>query len=311
MLSADQKSLRQQGIGSSEIAAVAGISPWSGPLEVWARKTGSHEDEESHHLERGIYLEPGLIDWYAARVSRKVSIPGTLVYIPSKIVIATPDGISRDPLGIEENDRVLEIKAPGWRTYHHWGEPGTDQIPEYYIPQVIWECAVTGLGSADVAVFLDGDLKIFRVPFNEQLFDALRHRAEAFWRDYVVPRCEPPADASDKAKQWLARRYPKATHDLLEATAETEAIAGRLREAKALKKKATEQEALAKHQLQQAIGIHEGIVGPDWRVSWRNNKDRESIDYEQLVSDLKLPPETIERYRTVKPGPRIFRTTFR
>ena len=130
-LTAEQKQIRASGIGGSEIAAVAGLSPFGGPLDIWLRKTGAVNDDDisGPHIERGRHLGPGLASWFRAKTGLRVANVGdeeqTFVHPAHPLVIATPDGLVED-------HQVLECKFPSFRVAHHWGQPGTDEVPDYY-----------------------------------------------------------------------------------------------------------------------------------------------------------------------------------
>ena len=113
MLTNEQLAIRKTGITGSEIAAVAGLSPYESPLTVWARKLDLVDDDSSAVMERGTYLEEGIRSWYCAKTGANVAIVGTMVHPDNPIIIATPDGIAYRG----DERRALEIKAPTWRTF--------------------------------------------------------------------------------------------------------------------------------------------------------------------------------------------------
>lgn len=314
-LTAEQKQTRARGIGGSEIASVAGVDPYRGPLDVWLRKTGRVADvAPSHHAERGTYIGPALTEWYAARTGRTVSHRGaheqTLVCESSPIVIATPDGLVHSAGRGSKVVAVLEVKAPDWRAAHLWGEPGTDEIPDHYHPQVQWEMAAAGVDSAEVAALLSGDLAIYSVSFDGELFAALLEAAERFWRDYVTPDKAPPSDGGETAREWLLQQHPRAVRDVLQGCAKDAAAMRELATVKASIKDLEEREGKLRHQLMAVIGDHEGLVCEAVKVSWRNNKDSQRTDWEALARHLGANDDTIRQFTVTKPGPRVFRAAF-
>ena len=52
-------------IGSSSIASILGLSPWSSPWDVWARMHGLTESTSSLATARGHILEPAIGMHYA------------------------------------------------------------------------------------------------------------------------------------------------------------------------------------------------------------------------------------------------------
>lgn len=224
------------------------------------------------------------------------------------LVIATPDGIST---GEGTPDLILEVKCPSWRTGHHWGEPGTDQVPEYYLPQLMWEMAVTGLKAAHMVAYLGEKPLIYDVPFDVELFEALVDVAQQFWNDHVATGLPPPVDASESYAAYLASRFPRGASPLLSATSEMTSWVEKLRRAREIKAAAEQEEAEAINHLKAAIGDHEGIEGAWGRITWRNNKDTLTTNWRQVAEACK-PDETVVKAHTItKPGPRVFRPNFK
>lgn len=97
-----------------------------------------------------------------------------------------------------------------------WGEPGTDEIPDYYMTQVQHYLAVTGVKTADVAVLIGGnDFRIYTIEADEELQALLIERESEFWA--LVESRTPPDLTSTKD---AARRYRVATaKKAVEATA--------------------------------------------------------------------------------------------
>lgn len=305
MLTAAQLALRQHGITGSEIAALVGLCPWRGPTHVWQGKIDpAPSAEPNKHMLKGIFLESGIIRWFEYLTKRRVTFPGTLRHPKHPIVIATPDGISHDEGG--EDPKVLEVKCTTYRTAMHWGEEGTDEIPEYHWPQLQWELAVTGLQHAHVAAFFGDEVKIYNVSFNVEMFEALREIAERFWRDYVVTKTPPPVDASVSAREWLLDRFPAPTKAMKPCDSDAIDWVRQLREARTAKEEAERLESEAKNRLMEIIGEYEGIEGNWGRITWRKNKDSTAVNYKALVEHLQPDPELINKFMVTKKGPRVF-----
>jgi putative phage-type endonuclease len=309
----DQK-VRARGIGGSEIAAVAGVNPWSSPLDVWLRKTGrATEQPTTQHMARGTHLGPALAAWYEELTGHAVTHRGaherTRVCAEHPLVVATPDGIVHRTTRDSAPEAVLECKSPHWRSANDWGEPGTDQIPECYLPQVTWEMAATGLRRADVAALLDGELLIYTVPYDGALFDALLGVAESFWRDYVEADVAPPVDGSKSAREWLLREHPRAVRDVIKGTEEHAAMVRELGRVTITLRDMEAHKECVRQQLMEAIGDHEGLTCAAGKVSWRNNKSTMKTDWQALAMELSPPESLIQKYTTEQPGPRVFRLT--
>lgn len=304
-LTAEQKQLRMGGIGGSEIAAVAGLSPWQGPLDVYLQKTGQMEIEDNENMERGRYLEDGLRRWFVKRTGLAVRKAETLVHDRYPFLMATPDGIVLDQDGREES--VLELKAPQG-TADHWGEEGTADIPAYYIPQVMQEMAVAKLPMARVGAMLWGRLHLYVVHFDIELFEGLAELAEDFWNNNVLKKIPPSPDGSSLAKEWLTKRYPEAKgKDLVLATEQVDKAALELMGVQAELKELESRESGLKARLMEAIGEHQGTVGTWGKVLWGNAKGKRSTDWEALAKHLGATSTDMEKFTKEGNPYRVFR----
>lgn len=288
-LTKEQLEIRKHGITGSEIASVAGLNPWGSPFDVYCSKK-MLRDDTSFHTDRGNFLEPAIIRWYEHRSGRAVVPTGTRIHPSHKIVIATPDGES---LGAD-GSRALEVKAPGWRMAHQFGDDGTDKIPSYYVPQVLWECAVIGVPSADFAALVDGDLRVYNIAFNAKLFDALREIAERFYRDHILADIPPPPDGGKKAREWLLKMYPQATHDFVNATEEMIELGNAYIEARDEESAAEKRKDEAGNRLRLLLKECEGAQCDELSITYSNTKGR--VSYAALISELNVDPMLIAKH---------------
>ncbi len=68
--------VRNQGIGSSDSAAVVGLSPYKSPLELWMEKTGRKAPDDLSDNEAvfwGSTLEPVIAQVYGEKTGAKAS----------------------------------------------------------------------------------------------------------------------------------------------------------------------------------------------------------------------------------------------
>ena len=73
MLTQAQIDIRKTGIGASEIGAVAGLSPYAGPLDIYLRKLELVEDNAGEAALWGQRLEPIIAEEYERRTGIKLS----------------------------------------------------------------------------------------------------------------------------------------------------------------------------------------------------------------------------------------------
>jgi len=311
-----QKEFRQRGISASDVAAICGLNPWRSPVGIWESKVLPIEDDDeetTEAMERGNELEDALLSWMGRRVEKVIGHntgPEASTFQSKKheLVLATPDGlVYADPFkrSIDASEAVAEVKSPGPNTIHDWTNPieMPDGVPEYYLPQVTWQMAATGLDAAYVGALVGGSLWTYQIDFNRELFDALLSRAESFWTDHVIKQEPPPVDGSKDYGEYLRRRFPSHQGALMTSNPEIDA---RVVQLLGLQKQITqiknEAEAV-KQELMMSIGDHEGVKGEWGRVSWKTPKPTARVDKKTLEAycsenDLDISQFMIENKAT-------------
>lgn len=285
MLTQEQKKLRLGRIGSSQIAATAGVPSFSSPITVFREATDAEfERSPDEMMEIGTLLEPVVLELYRRRTGRS-ALAGKLVLNESEGVlvskrwpfaVASPDGFSRVSTAAEF-DRVVEAKTClGFRA-EEWGEAGTDQVPAAYLCQTQWQMGLAReagfpITSADVPVLIGGfDFRVYSVQFDQGLFDGLLAAAEKFWRDHIATKTPPPPDATPAYEQFLRFTHPAERAPLRKVGADDEhaRAAMELCRAQAAKKKAEAEVQAHRNRLMALVGDAEGIEGPGFRVTWK------------------------------------------
>jgi putative phage-type endonuclease len=298
-LTDEQKAIRHTGIGSSEIGAVVGLSPYANAFDVFRAKVEGLELKETLPMKRGRILEPAVAQWYAEETGAQLRECGTVRHPTCPIALATPDRIAT----LKTGERVLEIKTAGIHLAGKWGEPGTDEVPECYLVQCAWEMACANLPEADLAVLIAGDdFRVYHLRRDLELESLLLEQAEKFWREHVVKRIPPAIDGSESCSDWLASRWPHHEDQTLAADPETESWARELLAAKKLSKAAEEKEKLAKNHLQARMGTARKLLGDGWSATWSEVSAREQTDWAAvagaLAAQFRLPDAEWQRIQT-------------
>jgi putative phage-type endonuclease len=207
LLSAEQKEMRRNGIGASEIAAVCGVSRWEAPLDVWMRKATPsrpplvEEGEETERMRVGRALHEALRGLYTAQTGIAVSPGKTLRHAEYRHILATPHGLSYD------STRGLTIRCVGPRQMDEWGE-GKEDVPRAVELQCRQGMAVTGRECWDVAVLLGGtDFRVYTLKRDLELEELLLQAANEFWATYVEGDSAPPEPDPDRRRQYLKALY--------------------------------------------------------------------------------------------------------
>jgi putative phage-type endonuclease len=318
MLTAEQRAVRKVHITGSDAAAIVGVNPDKGRLEVWAQKKGllSDELEPSGPMERGIYLEPGAREYYREKTGYDVVEVGTILNEKYPLLAVTPDGaigritkIGPDS-ATDKFDRfaALEIKFPTFHTWHRWGAEGTDEVPEKYLPQGIWEAAGLDVPRTEFVVDLGDHFGLYTVKFDPEVFGQMYQICEKFWRDYVMTDVQPPPDGLDSEIETLKALFPRHENEqLIESTDELDALIVEYRAALA---RADDAETVAKAhkaKLMLTIGDAAGMKGPWGKIYYKNNKDSVKTDWERLARAMGADDDLISQYSETKTGARVFR----
>lgn len=298
-LTEEQLEMRRTGIGASEIAAVAGLSRWSSPAEIWETKVRGYTREQTFLMRYGNVLEQPIAELYSEDTGRQhLSRPDTVRSPEHEIVIATPDrAVHLVPHDGERTrdwstvDRLLQIKAPGWQVRQDWADPSRAPlgVPQEVYAQVTWEMAATGIRQCDVAAMVERDpLRIYTIPFDRDYFGLLLELASRFWVDHVVARKPPPPDASEQYAKFLGRAFPAQKNEvLLEATPEIQIAAQGLREVDGALKALKAKKEQFQNEIKLFIGDATGVVLPDLgKITWKQTKGGVHTDWEAVARDM-------------------------
>lgn len=302
-LTKKQLEARALACGASEIAALAGLSKWTSPIEIWKRKIeGESGASPSLAAELGDLLEDPIAKLAAKETGLTYLKVDTLAPESHPYAVATPDRAgfaSREGLGdlrrklrtageLSGAVELLQVKHTTMRLRHEWGDFGTDGVPDYYYPQGVWECGCSLVARVRFAVLFDKhQFGTFPIDQDPGLFAGLYEIAERFFVDYVIPRKPPPADASDAYADWLARQFPVSSKDLITPS---EAFEQKIIEWARLKAGEKRCKLLAKqlaNELKAELGSNYGFAAPRFgKVLWIRNKQKQSTKWAKAFDEL-------------------------
>ena len=98
-------------LGASDVAAVLGVSPWAGPLDVYLDKIHAVEMQESRAMRRGHAMEPVIADWYAEETGREIQNLGATCFQIHPHIPFLGATLDRLIVGDERGNAPLEIKS--------------------------------------------------------------------------------------------------------------------------------------------------------------------------------------------------------
>lgn len=201
MLTEEQKELRRQGIGGSDAAAVAGVSRYKTPVDLYLQKIGLAEDnsEESEAAYWGNVLEPVIANKYATRENKTLYVRQAMLRADKyPWMIANVDRI------ILAENGILECKTCSQYKREEWGEEYTDQMPDEYLLQCAHYAVVLDAAYVDLAVLIGGQtFRVYRYERNKQLEKNLIELEHDFWHNRVLKQIPPTLSSyEDAIKLW-------------------------------------------------------------------------------------------------------------
>lgn len=263
---------RSNGIGSSEIAAIMGKSPFKKPIDVYNEKMGLTTPFISQAMKRGSFYEPEARKAFEGD-SHISFAPVCWIHPDCSYIRASLDGYNLS------TNAILEIKVPTEENF----ESLCKKIPTHYMIQIQWQMMTCG---ATTGVFLvySPELEEFRATViypDEKLYAEMKEAAKVFWENFL--RGIPPETNEEESIY--------VQDDKLEALSEE------LLMFREMKKTGEKGEELVKPKLYD-FGDDGNFHGKLLR--FKKNFKKGAIDYESLFSDLGIAEETVEKYR--KPG---------
>ena len=302
MLTLEQIEARRQGIGGSDAGAIAGLNPWKSPVDVYLEKTGeAPEVEQNEAMYWGTLLEDTIARAYAEKTGHKIQRrTKTLRHPEMPWMLAHLDRVI---LGDRRGPGVLEIKTAG--RPDGWGEPGTDEIPDYYMAQVAHYMAVTGYAWARLAVLIGGrDFRVYDIPRDDDLIDALIEIERRFWQEHVEPRVPPdPRSLQDLNALWPqdSGRVVQATPEIAEEVSELHRIKSEIADLEQIKKR---HEATIKAYMEDAAVLEDedGNVLATWKTSQTSRIDTKTLRarYPEIADEITTK-STVRRFLPKKP----------
>lgn len=270
---------RRNFVGSSDLPVLTGNTIYATSIfSLWAIKTRLAEpepiDPDTQELfDLGHALEDPIAARYELRTGRPVR-RANLMRVRKDLpwAAASLDRVS----AVKGERRIIEVK---WVPHRSWAQE-PERIPAHVQDQVQWQLFVTGWDVADVAVLDGGKVYIHEIGPNADYQADLLYIARWF-RQLVEAGTPPPIDGSEATAATLKRLHPRATLDLLEPTAEIDAMALEWKAARLAEKLAGAEAARLANLMRFVIGDAQGVDNEDggYRITWTNNKDTEHTDW--------------------------------
>lgn len=295
---------------ASEISAILGLSPYESPWDVWARKVEEvPEKPETPAMAAGNALEPVIGKLYEQRTQERIwPVTKTERHPDYSMVAATPDWL------VENASRVVEAKAAlSMSSQREYGDEISGIFPERHAVQAMIQMACFNRDETALAALVGAELRIYKIQRDRDAERDLLDHLAAWWDRHVVKGDPPPMDGSEGASEWLRRKFPKNTGQILKADAHATTTIQGLIECREILTATEAEIERRKNELCQLIADKDGIEAPGiGKVTWKLTKATERTDWDCVASTLaKFAPEgefdrIVETHTTTKPGTRRF-----
>lgn len=183
---------RKERLGATDVSAILGVHPYKSQYEVWLDKLDMLDEWSGNAAtDLGNMLEPAILDeaerrW--GRMDRQM-----VVHDEQSPIAATLDG------WLPDLRQVVEVKTAGltneFAELGHWGEPLTDEIPQWYLVQLQVQLFCTGGELGRMLALISGrGLVEYRSEPDEETADSIRNICSEWWERHVVRKEQPPMD---------------------------------------------------------------------------------------------------------------------
>ena len=194
---------RRFGIGGSDVGAILGVNPYKTAHDVWLEKTGRELPADlsgNDAVMAGTLFEDAVAKFYEIREGKTVRRWNDTRFHPTMPWLA--GNVDRI---VQGERRILECKTAGVYA-KGWGEPGTDEVPESYLLQVMHYMAVWGYQHADLAVVIGGQKYAkYSFQFDAELFDSVAEILHDFWFNNVIADVPPSPQSLIEIEQFYKR----------------------------------------------------------------------------------------------------------
>lgn len=185
-------------IGGSDIAPIAGLSPWESAYTKWAKKTKQIPDDikPSMSMRLGTKLEAPILEIYAEdHPELEVFTTGTWANKEHEWARSNPDALYRASDG---SWGIVEVKF----SRDYWTE-----VPQHYRAQVLWYMWVFGIKKATLIALAGSSYQEFEVEWDEFEAQTLFNAAIRF-RRHIQSMQAPDWDGSISTFETVRQQNP-------------------------------------------------------------------------------------------------------
>lgn len=319
-LTEEELAIRLTGITATDATGITGTNRFWDPVAVYLHKTDPEKvadraEENPTQKALGHELEPVVI----RMLGREEALMGATMVTTKTMrsekhswALATPDRlVMREGPG---PCAVAEAKNVGVRMVADWrdsDDPDEWVVPAYVHVQVQWQMIVANVMVAYVGALLGGrDFRAWTIYSDDLLRDTLLSVCGDFWHKHVLKRIPPTPAATERAAKAIAAMFPSHSEAIIPAPPHAEALADQYIDARAQEEYFYSLRMAAENQLKMVVGGNAGMVGSDWRLTWKTTSST-GVDWKRVAETMAgangVPTELVKAY--TRPGTRRFLLT--
>ena len=291
---------RRQGITSTDVPILLGLSPYRSEADLAAEKLGQPVDEPDARTQRmfrlGLALEVVIRAEDEIEHGVKLRRVNQLKHHPT--IPWAMASLDYERVGERTIVEMKSSRAARW----------DDGLPQDVEAQVRWQMGVAGYPRAHVAALRHGsELACFDLEHDDATFAGLVTIAEDFRRRLAEGGPFAENAASVKA------RYPQDNGGELVADEELVQAVHALAEYREQRKYLESLEETIETAVKSRMADNAALIGPDFKVTWKRTKDVEQTDWKSIADGLlRQQPEEVRQgllgmHTSVRPGFRPFR----
>lgn len=297
-------------IGGSDVAALAELSPYKKPIDVFRRiKLGEEDAAQSTAARRGTLMEPVIRELVRQDFGLTLLGPRKLRDPKRPYVRVSLDDVSKEG----DVEVVNEFKSVSPYAAGDYGPSESDVFPEWHLCQLQFYLAETGAprGRLSALIGVD-DLRQYIIKADVDLQGMLFEVVDRFHRDHILTGKPPAVDGSKSFSNYLAKRFPKPKGDMVQAPPEAEELAREFRAASTASDAAKERRDRAKNRLKEIIGENRGLTFANGdRITWGHVNGKPKLDLDALCKKYSITKEALAAHTARGAGHRAFRPSWK
>lgn len=291
---------RTTGLGSTDVAAIAGIHPYLTAHDIYLLKTKQTPPPEMNEaMSWGLKMEDPIAAEFSYRHDETLQrpYPPVVVHPDHDWAFCSPDFhvVTGWTEGTEAGgkafyDRIVEVKTAGLfsnssHTRKRWENGG---LPAEYRAQCVWQafCHAGRVKRVDVAAFVSGlgyEERTLDMAEHKGMADALFETAHKFWHENVLKGVPPPVNGSEACTRSVFEQHPAPKNDTVRnATAVEDQLLTQLQTIKDSISQLADQKRTLENRLRLSIGDDLGVDSKHARVLWKT-PEQGRVAWKQLA----------------------------